>query len=192
MNTYDFDKTIFYPDSSYSFVRWSLKRRPSLYFFWIPAAAVAGIGYLVGLSSKENLKEKVFGFLPRIKDVDAEVEQFWKEHEHKLSDWYLKQKKDDDLIISASPEFLLKPITDKLGVRLLGTKMDKRSGKINGLNCSGKEKVRRFREEYPDSHTEEFYSDSLSDTPMAKIAGKAFRIVDKATKPIDWADEKDK
>ncbi len=191
MNTYDFDKTIFYPDSSYSFVRWSLKRRPSLYLFWIPAAAVAGIGYLVGLSSKENLKEKVFGFLPRIKDVDSEVEQFWKEHEHKLSDWYLKQKKDDDLIISASPEFLLKPITDKLGVRLLGTKMDKRNGKINGLNCSGKEKVRRFREEYPDCHTEEFYSDSLSDTPMAKIAGKAFRIVDKATKPVDWTEEKD-
>lgn len=191
MNTYDFDKTIFYPDSSYSFVRWSLKRRPSLYLFWIPAAAVAGIGYLVGLSSKENLKEKVFGFLPRIKDVDSEVEQFWKEHEHKLSDWYLKQKKDDDLIISASPEFLLRPITDKLGVRLLGTKMDKRSGKINGLNCSGKEKVRRFREEYPDCHTEEFYSDSLSDTPMAKIAGKAFRIVDKATKSVDWTEEKD-
>ena len=52
MNTYDFDKTIFYPDSSYSFIKWSLKRRPSLYLFWLPAAAAAGIGYLVGLNSK--------------------------------------------------------------------------------------------------------------------------------------------
>lgn len=192
MNTYDFDKTIFYPDSSYSFIKWSLKRRPSLYLFWLPAAAAAGIGYLVGLSSKERLKEKAFGFLPRLKDIDAEVELFWKEHEHKLSDWYLRQKKEDDLIISASPEFLLKPITDKLGVKLLATKMDKRSGKISGLNCFGSEKVRRFREEYPDSSTEEFYSDSLSDSPMAEIADKAYIIRDNATRPEEWPDGKEK
>lgn len=192
MNTYDFDKTIFYPDSSYSFIKWSLKRRPSLYLFWLPAAAAAGIGYLVGLNSKERLKEKAFGFLPRLKDIDAEVELFWKEHEHKLSDWYLRQKKEDDLIISASPEFLLKPITDKLGVKLLATKMDKRSGKISGLNCFGSEKVRRFREEYPDSSTEEFYSDSLSDSPMAEIADKAYIIRDNATRPEEWPDGKEK
>lgn len=192
MNTYDFDKTIFYPDSSYSFIKWCLKRRPSLYLFWLPAAAAAGIGYLVGLNSKEHLKEKAFGFLPHLKDIDSEVELFWKEHEHKLSDWYLKQKKDDDLIISASPEFLLKPITDKLGVKLLATKMDKHSGKIHGLNCFGHEKVRRFREAFPDSATEEFYSDSLSDSPMAEIADKAYIIKDNATRPEEWPDRKEK
>ena len=54
--------------------------------------------------------------------------------------------------------------------------MDKKTGKIIGNNCHDKEKVRRFYERFPDGHTENFYSDSLSDTPMAEIADNAFLV----------------
>ena len=54
--------------------------------------------------------------------------------------------------------------------------MDKNTGKIMGENCHDSEKVRRFYEEYPGAHTEEFYSDSLTDSPMAEIADKAFML----------------
>ena len=64
----------------------------------------------------------------------------------------------------------------ELGVGLIATPMDKHSGKILGENCHDTEKVRRFREQYPDGHTERFYSDSLSDTPMAEIADEAFLV----------------
>ena len=109
-------------------------------------------------------------------DVDAVVEDFWACHQDGIGAWYLRQKREDDIIISASPEFLLSPIARQLGVRLIATPMDKHSGKILGKNCHDTEKVRRFYEEYPNAHTEEFYSDSLSDTPMAEIADRAFLV----------------
>ena len=50
------------------------------------------------------------------------------------------------------------------------------SGKISGENCHDKEKVRRFYKEFPGACAEEFYSDSLSDTPMAEIAQRAYIV----------------
>jgi len=56
------------------------------------------------------------------------------------------------------------------------SRMDKKTGEIEGKNCHDSEKVRRFYEQYPDSKTENFYSDSLSDTPMAEIAERAWLV----------------
>ena len=132
-------------------------------------------------------REKLFAFLQDLQDVDAVVESFWESHWDGIGSWYLAQKKDDDVIISASPEFLLMPAAKRLGVRLIGTPMDKHSGKINGKNCHDSEKVRRFYEKYPGAHTENFYSDSLSDTPMALIADKAWLVNLQDIRP--WPDK---
>ena len=184
MNTYDFDETIFNPDSSYAFIVYCWKKFPGKLLKTLPGLIPASLKYTRDKSLAKDLKEKLFAFLPEIDDIDALVEEFWACHMQGIGSWYLKQKKDDDIIISASPEFLLKPIAQQLGVRLIATPMDKHTGKINGKNCHDHEKVRRFYEEYPGAHTEEFYSDSLSDTPMAMIADKAF-LVNKGTLS-DW------
>ena len=56
---------------------------------------------------------------------------------------------DSDLIISASPEFLLKPICGILGIKhLIASKVSPVDGKYTGKNCHGKEKVRRFKQLY--------------------------------------------
>lgn len=176
MNTYDFDQTIYEPDSSYSFVMYCLRRHTGAVMRALPGLAAMGAKYLLKKADTKALKEKVFSFLPYLDNVDRTVEEFWQEHWRGIGGWYLAQKKADDIIISASPEFLLKPVAEKLGVRLIATRMDKRTGKIEGLNCHDTEKVRRFREEYPGAHTEEFYSDSLSDSPMAELADRAFLV----------------
>lgn len=176
MNTYDFDQTIYQPDSSYSFVMYCLRRHTGAVVKALPGVIAAGAKYLLKKADTRALKEKVFSFLPYLDDVDATVAAFWQEHWSGIGGWYLAQKRDDDIIISASPEFLLKPVAEKLGVRLIATRMDKRTGKIEGQNCHDTEKVRRFREEYPGGHTEEFYSDSLSDAPMAELADRAFLV----------------
>ena len=88
----------------------------------------------------------------------------------------LKQKREDDLIISASPEFLLRPIADSLGVRLIATPMDRHTGKILGKNCHDYEKTTRYYAAFPTKKPERFYSDSLSDTPMARLAKEAFLV----------------
>lgn len=176
MNTYDFDETIFNPDSSYAFIMYCWKKFPGKMLKTLPGVISAALVYSRDKSKAKELKEKLFAFLPEVDDIDALVEKFWACHMQGIGDWYLKQKKDDDIIISASPEFLLQPVANYLGVRLIASPMDKHSGKINGKNCHDHEKVRRFYEQFPGAHTEEFYSDSLSDTPMAMIADKAFIV----------------
>lgn len=189
MNTYDFDKTIFYPDSSVTFVRWYLRRHPLTLLCWLPRMAVISLLYLIKAISKETLKENIFSFVRGIDDIDAVLKLYWDTHEDRIAPWYLAQRKADDIVISASPEFVVKPMCDRLGIELIASPMDKRTGKMYGANCHGEEKVRRFYEAHPDAVTEAFYSDSLSDTPMARIAHKAYLIVDKGQTPIPWPDK---
>ena len=90
--------------------------------------------------------------------------------------WYMAQRRPDDLVISASPEFLLRPVADRLGFALIASRVDPATGRTEGLNCHGEEKLRRFRARYGDAPVERFYSDSLSDAPMARAAREAFMI----------------
>jgi phosphatidylglycerophosphatase C len=187
MNVYDFDQTIFYPDSSYCFLMHCLKKYPAAFLPALPGFILRGAGKLMGVTSTQRLKEKIFSFVSRVPDVDAELEEFWSGHEKNIQSWYLAQRREDDLIISASPDFIVRPAAERLGVRLIATPMDKRTGRICGKNCHDEEKVRRFRAEFPDEQVEEFYSDSLHDTPMARLAQRAF-IVGRGGKLTPWPD----
>ncbi len=68
----------------------------------------------------------------------------------------------------------MKPICERLGIKnLMASKVDKHTGLYDGENCWGEEKVKRLYEKFPNAKCEEFYSDSLSDTPLAELADKA-------------------
>lgn len=176
MNTYDFDQTIYQPDSSYSFYLYCLKNYPSAVLRTLPKTLAFAAAYGLKKMTTKRLKEQLFSFLRYLPDVDSAVADFWEEHRRGIEQWYLEQKKEDDVIISASPYFLLRPIAMELGVGLIATPMDKHTGKILGENCHDAEKVRRFQEQYPSARTECFYSDSLSDAPMAELAERAFLV----------------
>ena len=89
------------------------------------------------------------------------------------------------MIISASPRFLLRHICDELNVKLICSEVDKKNGDYIGLNCFGEEKVSRFHKEYPGATIDEFYSDSKSDEPLAKLAKKAYLVRCKG-EIIEW------
>lgn len=175
MYTYDFDKTIYITDSSVTFYLYCLKNHPAAVLRTVPRTLAAAAAKAAGKMDMTALKEQIFSFLRYI-DADAVVARFWEEKFDGVGQWYLAQKRSDDIIISASPEFLLAPVAEKLGVRLIGTRMDKTTGRITGKNCHDSEKVRRFYEQYPGAHTECFYSDSYSDDPMAQIADRAYMV----------------
>ena len=123
----------------------------------------------------ETVKSAFFSFVRMIPDIDLFVSEFWKTYSKKIMGWYLAQKKSDDVVISASPEFLLEKIGGELGVRVIASRVCKKSGVLIGNNCKGKEKVRRFSEEFgADCTIENFYSDSKSDFPLASIAQNAW------------------
>ena len=82
----------------------------------------------------------------------------------------------DAQIAWAYGQFLVRIPAQKLGVRLLASRVDKHTGKTDGENCHGAEKVRRLRETYPDVEIAEFYSDSRSDSPLAELAERAYLV----------------
>lgn len=175
MNVYDFDDTIYRGDSTLDFWKFCARRHPKV-LLSLPRVGVSFSRYLFGRCDKTAFKEAFFSFLRFVPDVEAEVSAFWNEHESKIQHWYLSQKHDSDVIISASPEFLLKPAAERLGVSLIASRVDEASGMFSGENCKGEEKVRRFNAEYPVVEIRKFYSDSLSDAPLAKLAHEAYVV----------------
>ena len=176
MNVYDFDKTIYLRDSTVDFYLFCLLRFPSLCRFW-PMQLWHGLLFGLRIMKKTAFKESFYRFLSAVPHIEEVVDAFWDLHEKNIMDWYRVQQKPDDVIISASPEFLLRPLCRRLGIRyLMASRVDPCTGKYTGVNCHGREKVRRFREKFPRGQIDRFYSDSLSDTPLASIAREAFLV----------------
>lgn len=184
VNVYDWDKTIFPVDSTAAFIRWCFRRHP-LRMLRILRVVPVLPGFFLHRVSKTRMKEKLYGFLRGIPDIDAEVQAFWDANFHRVHKWYLAQARPDDIVISASPEFLISVPAGRLGVRLLASRVDKHTGKTTGENCSNVEKVRRLREAYPDVTIAKFYSDSYIDDPLAQIADEAFLVRGETLLP--WA-----
>lgn len=183
MNAYDFDGTIYDGDSTIDFYLFCLRKKPSI-LLCFPKQLVGFFLYSINRISKTKFKELFFCFLKRI-DILKYVSIFWDENNYKIMKWYRKQKKEDDVLISASPDFLLKPICQRLGIQyLVATKFDTKSCKIIGENCYGKNKAFRLLHEFESITIEEFYSDSDSDLPMARLAKKAYKV--KKGKIHDW------
>ena len=91
--------------------------------------------------------------------------------------FYLNRQKENDIVISATFDFIIVPFCHKLGINnVIATKYDVKEGSIIGLNCKGEEKVRRLKEEFGDITISEAYSDSLSDEPMLKLASKSYLV----------------
>jgi len=187
MNVYDFDRTIYNGDSSVDFYKFILCKKPHLIVL-LPVQAWGMALYLFGVYSKENMKEKFFIFI-RFIPVQEMVLRFWDKNRKKVKSWYMRQKQDADVIISASPEFLLEPLVcGYLGVTLIASLIDENTGKYIGKNCFGEEKAVRLYEAYPDGIIDNFYSDSLSDAPLAKKAMQSFIV--KRRETILWNDYK--
>lgn len=185
MNVYDFDQTIYRRDSTADFYFYCLARRPEIALL-LPMQGFHFARYLLGRISKTAFKERFYRFFTKVPDMDAWVEDFWRTHRGGISAWYLAQQRSDDLVISASPEFLLRPICRDLGIsHLLASRVDPKTGQYTGKNCHGREKVRRLRAAFPGAQVGEFCSDSLSDTPLAELAEKSYII--KKERKLDWA-----
>jgi phosphoserine phosphatase/putative flippase GtrA len=183
MNVYDFDHTIYRGDSSLDFFFFVLRRKPYLAAL-APLQAWGILRYLFHRISKETMKSSFFRFIRFIR-VETMAEQFWKRNIRKIKPGYIEQRRYEDVIISASPEFLLEPVVrEYLRCALIASRIDPKTGAYTGKNCYGEEKARRFRERYGDEKIDRFYSDSLSDAPLAGMAGQSFMV--KNNRIVPW------
>lgn len=184
MNVYDFDKTIYDGNSTIDFFFFVLKRDWTLLRFW-PVIILAFFLYFFRAIDKTRFVQWFYSFYKGVKDMDKEVDAFWKTHDKKLKRWFVEKGETPDLVISASPEFLLAPMCQKLNIpHLIASKVDPRNGKYVGMHCFSFEKLRRMKEAFPNVQVKEFYSDSQTDEPIAAIAEDPY-IID-GNEVIPW------
>ncbi len=174
---YDFDGTIYDGDSSIDFYKYCFKKKKSICKYWIKQLFFLGL-YILGLKTKTEMKTVFFCFLKDFENRESLLEEFWEKHIKKIKPWYLEKDHKNDIIISASPEFLLKIPAEKLKVKdLIASVVDIETGKFLKENCYGVEKVKRINEKYPKGKIEEMYTDSTSDSPMIEISKKGFMVI---------------
>lgn len=187
MNVYDFDGTIYPTDCTIGFGFWCMNRHPKLWFTFFPKMIVTLIRRKTGKIPEYLLQRTLFSFLTLVDDFDVQIERYWDKNEKKVAPWYLKQKRDDDLIISASPSCIIEPIANRLGVNFMATEFDREFGVFTNNLMYAKEKAKYiFDHGFPT--IENFYSDSLADTPLALCAEKAHLVSNKARTVKPWPD----
>ncbi len=176
INVYDFDKTIYDGDSTIDFYLFCICKNPILVFL-LPITILYFIIYKLKIIDKLKFKEKFFSFLKYIKNIDNLVQLFWERNKKKIKPWFINDNSSNKIIISASPEFLLRYIINEINViDIIGTKVNKHTGKFESKNCYGKEKVKRLNEKYSECLIEKFFSDSKSDKYLAQISKTSFLV----------------
>jgi phosphatidylglycerophosphatase C len=181
---FDFDGTLTSRDSFIAFLRWQ--------------AGIGGfVARLVGLSpsvvayvfnrDRGRLKSRFArAFLGGLSqdEIAAEARRFAEAHARKLlrpdamRSWKRWQGEGARMVIvTASPEVIIAPFARGLGAdTLLGTRLEfdgagKLTGRLDGANCRGAEKVRRLREVFGDDvRLEAAYGDTGGDHEMLAIA----------------------
>lgn len=177
MNVYDFDKTIYRGDSTMRFILHLIRRQPRL-LCHVPAFSVNALMFLLGRREKQDFKQRMFrAFFGHARDIEGELARFWEKNVSRVFKWYRASQRPDDVVISASPVDIVRPCCEMLGIKhVMGSPVNIVTGEYAGSNCHGAEKVRRFSAAFPGAQIENFYSDSHSDDPMARIAQKSFMV----------------
>ncbi len=192
LKVYDFDGTIYDGDSTFDFIKFLIKKDKSI-ILHIPKMTLYLLKYKIKLINKETMKECFFEIFSKFENIDNLVNEFWSLNKNKLKTFFTEKKSHkDDVIASASPRFLLEPIAESFKVKyLFGSPVDKKTGKYNGINCHGVEKVRLINNKYKDCIIEEMYSDDANaDRPLLELANKSYVV--KKSKIIDYESYKNK
>ena len=180
MNAYDFDETIYDGESSVQFILMYLKNDPKILSF-LPAVAKVMYKYNRGQISFEDFTAKYGVQLKQYfneNDVDlmSLVNEFWDSHEKNIKPFYKRIQREDDIIITASPEFMMREICDRLGIKnLVATHMDIKTGGITRA-CFREGKIACLREDFPDAVIDDFYTDSMNDSFLFPFAKRVFMV----------------
>ncbi len=179
MNVYDFDNTIYKGESGVDLFLGYLKRDPKL-LLKLPWAVGCILKYKTGRISLDDAMEKYAGVVEEyagtIEDIEGDVKDFWNKNSSKIKSFYLKQRRDDDIIVSACLDVVLEEICRRLNIQnYVGSKTDLENMRLVQF-CYRENKAKIFKEKFPDAVIENFYTDSLNDQPMIDLAQNAYLV----------------
>ncbi len=179
IDLYDFDKTVYPKDSTSGYWLFCLKKKPKL-LKYLPKQILSAVKFFAGKTELTEFKEDFFSFLPEI-DADALAREYWQKNGGRIYGWFKPEENDAVTVVcSASPEFEIRPVLEKLGVQyIIGTQVDTKTGKFTSKNCKGEEKVRRIKELLGDVEVRNAYTDNVkSDAPMLSLAKNKYMVKD--------------
>lgn len=189
MNCFDFDKTIYRNDCSIRFYFFCLHRHFFMVFHLISVLCLL-IANKLRIINTKKFKEKFFSFLKRIKNVEHLVRKFWDKEIVNVNKFYLAVMKENDVVVSASPEFLVKPAMLRINRKaiVLATKMSAQTGMIDGENLKGVEKVLALKKHFATDEIkfDSVYTDSFSDFPILDLGDNKYIICKKFTKCVPY------
>ncbi|HXB91984.1 MAG TPA: HAD-IB family hydrolase [Puia sp.] len=187
---FDFDGTITTKDTLLEFIKFS--KGDFLFGLGFLLTSPWLVAFKLKLISNQRAKEKVLTFFFR----NYILSRFSEDCDRFLADRLpqlirpkalqeiakLREKGAAVVIVSASPENWIKGWAEEMGAALIATRMETRqgggrlTGRIEGNNCHGKEKVRRIAELYTLADYDEIYTygDSSGDKPMLQLGTVAF------------------
>lgn len=179
MKVFDFDNTIYDGESLVDFFCFCVRKKKSL-IFKISTVLYAAILYKMNKLSIDDLYIKASKLTKVITnnkaDIDEYVNMFWQKNKKKLKQNMLDKIREEDIIITASPDILIKGIASKLKTKnIISSILNVDTGKFEFI-CFRENKVTVFKEKYPNAIIDEFYTDSLADLPLMKLAKKAYLV----------------
>ena len=203
LSAFDFDGTLTYHDSFIPFLRFAFGNR--LFAMRLLRMLPATVCYLLGRISRNDLKEKLITvYLTGVKEgwVEERAEAFCDVSFRRLmrplgltSVANQLEQKAIVTICSASPELVLKPFAKKLGIGLIGTRLQSvdgvLNGQINGTNCRCEQKVIRLEAQYGplDQYTLRAWGDTRGDEQMLEAAQephwREFHALWRRKRPLD-------
>ena len=179
MKVFDFDNTIYDGESSFDFALYVMKKKKSLI---VHLPAILRILFLYKICKMDieeftkRLEKYASIFLENQELIEESVEEFWNRRIEKLYPNMLKKIKEDDVIITTCPSFLINGIRDVLNTdHILSTELDLQSGRIQYLNFK-ENKVKKWKKVYPNKKVDALYTDSYNDKPLMELAKSVYIV----------------
>ncbi len=174
VDIYDFDKTAIPYDSALHYWFWSMTHRPWTLIL-LPFQLFWGTLMLLKIIPVPVFKKIAFNFVSLI-NTQKSVKAYWDKHEKDIYDFFKPENRNPDrktVIISASPDFLIKEIAQRMKVDYcIASPHSEKTGHLIGTLCRRDKKVQLFRETLPDAEVEDVYSDSLKHDKYIFALGK--------------------
>jgi phosphatidylglycerophosphatase C len=185
---FDFDGTVTRKDTLLEFIKFS-KGSFRFYLGFLINSPIL-IAYKIGIISNQTAKEWMLRYYFSGKSLESFQQQCDLFAEQVLPSLLrskaireinkLKEFGADVVIVSASAENWIKKWTDSLNLQLLATRLatrnEKITGRINGKNCHGLEKVSRIKEKFNLADYSDIYcyGDTAGDKPMLDLGSIKF------------------
>ena len=184
---FDFDGTLTEKDTFFEFISFTHGRLRLLLGLVMLSPLL--LLFKVGLIKNQFAKEQVLTYFYKgisITEFNKLCSQFARDYIPKLIrsnallllNEYIKEESTTIIVVSASPENWVSEWCKQHGIHCISTRLlvgeNLITGKIDGLNCYGMEKVRRVKETTDISEYAEIiaYGDSRGDKEMLALASK--------------------